>query len=77
MGLVGHPVTVVAVAVPGGSGAPGGVVDADGEGGGSDGVGKGAAGDVTAGDVDGEGAVPGRSGRNISGPDVVVVVGLL
>ena len=39
--LVGQPATVVAVAVAGGVGASGGVVNTDGEGGGSVGDGEG------------------------------------
>ena len=87
--LLGQPVTVVAFTVAGGvggDGGPGGVGAADGEGGGSVGDGEGAAGDVTgvgvAIDADGEGAVPGRWGCNVSGPDrcnrfVVAVVRVL
>ena len=79
--LVGQPVTVVAVAVAGGVRTPGGVGDADGEGGGSVGDGEGAAGNVTgagvAGGVNGEGAVAGRWGCNLSEPDGVVVVRVL
>ena len=79
--LVGQRVTVVAVAVAGGVGASGGVVDADGEGGGLVGDGEGAVGDVrgggVAGGVDGERVVSGRWGRNVSGPDVASVVRVL
>ena len=87
--LADQPVTVVAVAVAGcvgGDGPPGGVGDADGEGGGWVGDGESAAGDVTgsgvAGDADGEGAVGGRWGCNVSGLDgwtgiLVVVVEVL
>ena len=61
--LVGQPVTVVAVAVDGGVGASGGVVDADGEGGRlvSDGEGD-VWGGGFAGGVDGEGVVSGQLG---------------
>ena len=77
--LVGQPVTVVAVAVAGGADASGGVVDTDGEGGGS--VGDGEA-DVwgvcgVAGGVDGAGVVSGRWGRNVCEPDVAVVARVL
>ena len=77
--LVGQPVTVVAVAVTGGVGASGGVVDTDGEGGGLVGDGKGDVWSVcgVAGGVDGEGVVPGRWGRNVCGPDVAVVARVL
>ena len=72
--LVGQPVTVVAVAVAGGVGFSGGVVDTDGEGGGSVGDGEGDVwGGGIAGGVDGEGVVSGRWGRNLCGPDVAVV----
>ena len=76
--MVGQPVTVVAVAVAGGVGASGGVVDADGEGGGSVGDGEGdVRGGGVAGGVGGEGVVSGRWGRNVSGPDVAVVARVL
>ena len=78
---MGQPVTVVAVAVAGGVGASGGVVDADGEDGGSVGDGEGAVCDVwgggVAGGVDGEGVVSGHWGLNVSGLDVAVVARLL
>ena len=79
--LVGQPVTVVAVAVAGGFGASGVVLDADGEGGGSVGDCEGAVGDVLGagvpGGVDGEGVVSGHLGRNVCGRDVAVVARVL
>ena len=77
--LVGQPVTVVAVAVAGGVGASGGVVNTDGEGGGSVGDGEGDVWGVCAGagGVDGEGVVSGHWGRNVCGPDVAVVARVL
>ena len=78
---MGQPVTFVAVAVAGGVGASGGVVAADGEGGGSVGDGEGAVGDVkgvgVAGHIDGERVVSSCWGRNVSGPDVALVVRVL
>ena len=76
--FVGQPVTAVAVAVAGGVGASGGVVDADGEGGGLVGDGEGDVwGGGIAGRVDGEGVVSGHWGGNICGPDVAVVARML
>ena len=71
--LVGQLVTVAVAGEVGGEGAPGGVGDADSEDGGSVGDCEGAAGGVTGGsaadDADGEGAVSGRWGCNVSAPD--------
>ena len=79
--FLGQLVTVVAVAVAGGVGASGGVVDADGEGGGSVGDSEAAVGDVwgvgVAGGVDREGVVSGRWGRNVCLPDTAVVARVL
>ena len=76
--LVGQPVTVVAVAVVGGVGASVGVVDADGEGGGSVVDGEGAVwGGGIADGFDGEGVVSGHRGRNVCGPDIMVVARVL
>ena len=76
--LVGQPVTVVAVSVAGGVGTSGGVVDADGEGGGSVGDGEGDLwGGGVAGGVDGEGVVSDHWERNVCGPDVAVVARVL
>ena len=76
--LVGQPVTAVSVAVAGGVGVSGGVVEADGEGGGSVGDGEGDVwGGGFAGGVDGEGVVSGHWGRNVCGPDVAVVARVL
>ena len=76
--LVGQPITVVAVAVAGGVGASGGVVDADGEGGGSvrDAEGDVWGGGVAAG-VDSEGVVSHPWGGNVCWPDVAVVARVL
>ena len=78
MTLVGQPVTIVAVAVAGRVRASGGVLDADGEGGGSVGDGEGDVwGGGPAGGVDGGGAVSGHWGRNVCWPDVAVVARVL
>ena len=77
--LVGQPVTVVAVAVAGGVGASGGVVNTDGEGGGSVGDGEGDVWGVCGGArcVNGEGVISGHRGRNVCGSDVAVVARVL
>ena len=76
--LVDRPVTAVAVAVARGVIAAGGVVDADGEGGGSVGDGEGDVwGGGVAGGVDSEGVVSGHWGRNVCGPDMAVVARVL
>ena len=76
--LSGQPVTVVAVSVADGVCASGGVVDADGEGGGSVGDGESDVwGGGVAGGVDGQGVVSGPWGRNVCGPDVAVVARVL
>ena len=76
--LVGQPVTVVAVAVAGPVCASGGVLDADGEGGGSVGDGEGdVLGSGVGGGADGEGVVSGHWGGTVCGPDLPVVARVL